>query len=93
MTTKKLIYYYQTFSSLKPLIKAKFENTYVYVAALHFGYDKNNNPYIHLNDNPPEDQPEIWNDIKNAYMNNIKILVLLGGAGGAYGALFKNYDV
>ena len=32
----RIIYYYQTFSTLKPLIDLKLSNTYVYVSSLHF---------------------------------------------------------
>ncbi|VVU95255.1 Glycosyl hydrolases family 18 [seawater metagenome] len=93
MSSKKLIYYYQTFTSLKPLVKANLPNLYVYLASLHFGYNNDNTPYIHLNDSPPDDQPSLWQDVKNAHLNGIKILVLLGGAGGAFGDLFNNYNV
>ncbi len=93
MSSNKIIYYYQTISSLKPLVNSKLSNLHVYIASLHFGFNFDGSPYIHLNDSSPDDQPNLWQDVKNAHLNGIRILVLLGGAGGAYIDLFDNYEI
>jgi hypothetical protein len=88
----KLIYYYQTFSTLQPLIDNQLDNSYIYVSSIHFGSDSNNIPYIHLNDSPPSKQPNVWKDIKKANENGITIMIMLGGAGGAYNVLFSDFE-
>ena len=35
----------------------------------------------------------MWNDIKKAQGNGIKIVLMVGGAGGAYNDLFNNFEV
>ena len=60
----------------------------------HFGYIKNK-PYIHLNNNDPNDPTFdiLWSDIKIANSLGIKIILMVGGAGGAYTSLFSNYNI
>src|SRR5437016_6762603 len=67
VSSKRVIYYYQTqyyqgrYVSLGKIWKQidpktqKPITTDVMVAAFHLGYDSNNQPYIHLNDNVPGD--------------------------------------
>lgn len=92
MSSNKLIYYYQTYSSLNPLIKANLKQVYVYASSLHFGRDVFGAPYLNLNDSTPDQQPDFLLDLENAYLNGITIMVMLGGAGGAYGAMFSDFD-
>jgi hypothetical protein len=93
--TPRTIYYYQTPTSLTPLIHATIPNLTLIVSSLHFGYDvQTNEPYIHLNNYVPTDPrftcmwDQIWR-LKNE--TNAQIHVMLGGAGGAYHDLFSNY--
>lgn len=88
----KIIFYYQTFSSLKPLVDLKLNNVYVYISSLHFGKDEIGNHYLHLNDSIPESLTELWEDVELAHLAGINILVMLGGAGGAYTDLFNNFQ-
>jgi hypothetical protein len=48
-----------------------------------------------LNDNNPDDPifNDMWNDMNEAYSKGIKIILMVGGAGGAYIKLFNNYDI
>ena len=90
----KILFYYQTYSSFEPLInlKQKIENDiYVYISSIHFGI-MNNIPYIGLNDNNIDNQGTLWDDALIA-SKNINILVMIGGAGGAYTALFNNFEI
>jgi len=88
--SSKLIYYYQTFSSLAPL--APLDNVVVYVCSLHFGQDPDTQaPYIHLNNHPPDTFTDLWPDLEVASQSGIRIMTMLGGAGTAYGVLFSDF--
>lgn len=87
-----IIYYYQTMSTLSPIIKLGQKNIIVYISSIHFGKNNKGEPYIHINDAKPNNQGNLWNDAYNAYNNDIKIMVMMGGAGGAYTDLFNNFD-
>ena len=90
----KIIYYYQTFIGLKQILQQKpLIITHIIVSSIHFGYN-NETPYIHLNDNSPNDNifKSLWSELKLAHELGIKIIVMLGGAGGAYTQLFSNYN-
>ena len=61
MTEKRIIIYYQTFVDLTSLINLIKDNTNTIItditlASIHFGYNNDNTPYIHLNNNPPSDK-------------------------------------
>lgn len=90
----KIIYYYQTFVGLKQVLQQKpLVITHLIVSSIHFGYNQDT-PYIHLNDNLPTDKifDSLWSELKLANKLGIKIMVMLGGAGGAYAELFSNYN-
>ena len=55
--TKRIIYYYQTFNGLGPLLSLKSQPcTHIHLASIHFGVEKDGKtPYIHLNNNHPND--------------------------------------
>lgn len=92
----KIIYYYQTFIGLNDLFsKATIPVTHIHLSSIHFGKDYKNNSYIHLNDYSPDDYRynELWEDLEKAIEKNIKIVLMIGGAGGAYDALFLNYSL
>ena len=89
----KIIFYYQTFTTLKPIIDKKLV-THIHLSAIHFGLNKDGLPYVHLNDNDPSDKcfDELWDEINMCQKNGIKIILMIGGAGGAYSYLFNNFD-
>ena len=95
MATPRLIYYYQTFKSLRPVLDdPKCCNvTHIHVAAFHFGTNKDKTPYIHMNDYPPTNKryDTVWQELKEASEKGIKIVLMLGGAGSAYQVMFSNY--
>ena len=92
--TKRIIYYYQSFVGLKDILTSDTKVTHIHLSSIHFGTDKNNNPYIHLNDNPPNSKvfDSVWYELKKAKKLGIKIILMVGGAGGAFQTLFSNYN-
>ena len=91
----RIIYYYQTFCGLKDILEQDPINvTHIHLSSIHFGKNDNGTPYIHLNDNNPEDKifDKLWEDIKLAKEKGIKIILMLGGAGGAFTDLFLEFD-
>jgi len=94
--TNKIIYFYQTFNGLDNIINSKTNRvTDIILSSIHFGYDSGN-PYIHLNDYPPNHSifDTVWDQL-NTLRNykNINIHLMVGGAGGAFHELFNNFDV
>ena len=95
----RIIYYYQTFlaDGLKDILYQDSPVTHIHLSAIHFGNNnKNNNkvPYIHLNDYTPDNYrfKKVWEDLEEANKLGIKIVAMVGGAGGAYGYLFSEFD-
>jgi hypothetical protein len=91
----KIIYYYQTFVGLKDILYEGCPVTHIHVSSIHFGTNNDGSPYIHLNNNVPTDKlfDTVWKDLELASSMGIKIVLMIGGAGGAYTDLFNNYDV
>ena len=90
----KTIYYYQSFVGLEKLLE-NIENTdVIIVSSLHFGMDEKKAPYIHLNDNHPDNIifDRMWMETKEAAVQGCKIMVMMGGAGYAYRALFSDFN-
>jgi hypothetical protein len=89
----KVIFYYQEFIDLSPLI-ANPIITHLYVSSIHFGVNSNQSLYIHLNDNSPSDpiHDKMWDQVKILSQKGVKICLMIGGAGGAYQALFSNFE-
>lgn len=92
-----IIYYYQTFVGLGDILSLSHcPVTHLMVSSLHFGRntDRNKSPYIHLNDFPPTDERflPLWHELAEAKRRGITLMFMLGGAGGAYGALFSDYE-
>ena len=94
MSNKKIIFYYQTFKSLKPILIKNTVVTHIHLSSIHFGLDEKNNKYIHLNDNSPYwiGFEKMWDELKQAKALGIKIILMVGGAGGAFNSLFTDYD-
>jgi hypothetical protein len=92
--TNRIIYYYQTFTDLSPILVPNSPVTHIHLSATHFGTNPDGSPYIHINNNNPDDPVfnTMWQQIKKAHEMGIKIILMLGGAGGAYSDLFGNYD-
>ena len=89
---KRIIYYYQTFVGLNNIINSNNKVTHIHLSSIHFGSSKN--PYIHLNNYSPYDVKfnSVWDDIKLAKKSGIKIILMVGGAGGAFQTLFSNFN-
>jgi len=90
----KTIYYYQTFCGLDKLFSHVQDIDTIIVSSIHFGSFKND-PYIHLNNYDPESPKfdEVWKEINLLHSKGVQILLMVGGAGGAYGNLFKDFDI
>ena len=95
MNSKKIIFYYQTFTSLKPILIPNTVVTHIHLSSIHFGKNNDNSPYIHLNDNSPTNPVfnELWKELYIAKSLNIKIVLMVGGAGGAFNTLFSNFNI
>lgn len=89
----QIIYYYQTFCGLKQILDNPNWITTINLSSIHFG-NGDNKPYIHLNDNPPDDPifDNLWMEIAQIQKSGVKIILMVGGAGGGYFYLFNNYD-
>ena len=90
----RIIYYYQTFHSLQPLLKqTPILPTHIHLASFHFGTNQQK-PYIHLNDHPPEHSifKTVWKEIQDIRSQGVKIMYMIGGAGGAYTDLFSDFE-
>lgn len=92
--TNKIIYYYQTFTSLKPILQEPITVTHIHLSSIHFGYNKDKTPYIHLNDYEPDNYQfdDLWDELELAHSKGIKIILMVGGAGGAFTNLFSNFN-
>ena len=90
-TTKpKVLFYYQTFTTLKPILYKNPDVTHIHLSSIHFGLDTDNNPYIHLNNDSPYNYTfdNVWQELEDADKLGIKIKLMIGGAGGGYASLF-----
>lgn len=87
--------YYQTFTSLKPILTHPSPVTHIHVSSIHFGIDNNNSPYVHLNNQSPYDYKfdKVWDELEQAAKMGILVKVMVGGAGGGYSTLFSNFKV
>jgi len=90
----KVIYYYQSFVGLDKLLTHIQDTDVIIVSSIHFGKNENKH-YIHLNDNDPNDTifDQLWLQTKEASVQGCKIMCMMGGAGGAYQALFSDFDI
>ena len=85
----KTIYYYQTFVGLDKLLNHPQDIDVIIVSSIHFGENQ-----IFLNDNTPNDKifDKLWYDTEKLSVQNTTILLMIGGAGGAYQNLFENFE-
>ena len=100
MYMPKAIFYYQTFYdndnnfiSIKPVLYDGSPITHIHLSSIHFGFNKDSTRYIHLNNRTPDDPyfNKVWEDIKFAKSKGVKIIAMIGGAGGGYSTLFRDY--
>ena len=91
----KIILYYQTFTDISPVLIENSPVTHIHVSSLHFGKNKQGDPYIHLNNYSPYNSifDNVWENMKHAVSLGIRVKIMIGGAGGAFTALFSNYSV
>lgn len=91
----RIIMYYQTFKGLNKLLeKDPIPITHLHVSSIHFGLN-DYKPYIHLNDNTPDDKifDNMWLQTEKLANRGVKIVLMIGGAGGAFTELFTNFNV
>ena len=91
----KTIYYYQTFVGLHKLMNHLQDIDVIIVSSLHFGKDKAGKvSNIYLNDNIPYDPRfnELWSETEQISAQGCTIMLMMGGAGLAYGELFSDFD-
>ena len=104
--SKRIILYYQTLIDLQPLIAdikvhRQLDNTplitHITLASIHFGYESEPDkiPYIHLNnDSAFSDKfKTVYENLLTLNKMDVKINLLIGGAGSAFNMLFSNYPV
>lgn len=92
----KIIYYYQTFTGLGDILKQKPKVvTDIIISSLHFGKNLDETPYIHINDNDPDNKKfnSMWSEVFIANDMGINVHLMLGGAGGAFVDLFNDFEV
>lgn len=90
----RIIFYYQTFTGLKSVLHKNTKVTHIHLSSTHFGVNNDNSLYIHLNDYPPNNGifDNVWLEIKQAQELGIKVVLMVGGAGGAFSELFRNFE-
>ncbi len=91
---KRVVVYLQSQQNLNLLPQCYDHLTAINVSSIHFGNNPDGSPYIHLNDNDPNDPifDQLWKDMASAQDGGVKVMLMVGGAGGAYTELFNNYD-
>ena len=89
----RVIYYYQTFNGLDKLLTHMSDVDVLIVSSIHFGVNSDKTRYIHLNDKEPNDLSFniVWEQSEILSKNSTDILLMLGGAGGAFSYLFNSY--
>lgn len=96
MACKRIIYYLQTVEQgISQILRPEPLVTHIHLSAIHFGKNLDGSDYIHLNDSLPSSPSynEIWNQLYEASQIGIRVVLMIGGAGGAYKALFSNFEV
>ena len=91
----KTIYYYQTFVGLHKLMTHLQDIDVINISSIHFDEDKNGQKNIYLNDNLPDDKifDQMWMETQDCYNQGVTIILMVGGAGGAYENLFKDFHI
>ena len=95
MEKHRIIYYYQTFTDLSCILIKNTPVTHIMLSSFHFGTNPDKSSYIHLNNYPPTNSifDKVWKQLEIAKEEyDIKIHIMLGGAGGAFQDLFENFE-
>lgn len=89
--TKRIVVYLQNQTTLNLLPQCYSNLTAVNLSSFHLGYTTQGTPYVHLNDNVPEDPmfDSLWVDMGKMQNSGVLLIAMLGGAGGAYTTLFE----
>lgn len=96
MACKRIIYYLQTVQQGIPqILQPEPIVSHIHLSAIHFGKNPDGSSYIHLNDSLPSSPSydEIWNQLYDAGQLGIRVVLMIGGAGGAYQELFSDFEV
>lgn len=92
----RIILYYQTFCGLHKIINTNSSKniTHIHLSSIHFGKDDKNNKYIHLNNYSPYNKifDKVWKELEEINKKGIKIILMIGGAGGGFTSLFEDFD-
>ena len=91
----RIIFYYQTFTSLEPILYEGTPVTHIHLSSIHFGVNDDSSPYIHLNDTSPYDNKfnMVWGELERAVELGIKVHLMIGGAGGGYSTLYSKFPI
>jgi hypothetical protein len=91
----KTAYYYQTFVGLEKLFTHLSDIDIINISSIHFDIDENKQGEIYLNDNIPTDKKfdHMWMETHKASVQGVTVMLMVGGAGGAYTNLFRDFDV
>ena len=91
----KTIYYYQTFLGLQDIMDHVQDVDVIIVSSIHFGKDNSGVKGIYLNDNIPDNSifEQLWYETEKLSTQGCTIMLMMGGAGGAYTELFSDFDV
>ena len=89
----RTIYYYQTFVGLQKIFSHVQDIDVITISSIHFDKDKYGLKNIYLNDNLPTDSKfnDLWWETKLLYQQGVTIMLMIGGAGGAYQELFSDF--
>tara|TARA_Y100000389_G_scaffold205084_1_gene262900 strand:+ start:882 stop:1781 length:900 start_codon:yes stop_codon:yes gene_type:complete len=64
----------------------------IYISSLHFGRNQDGSAYLHLNDTDVMDLDYFFRSLIPLWSGKVQFRVMLGGAGGAYNALYTDYS-
>lgn len=89
----KTIYYYQTFVGLHQLFNHIQDIDIITISSIHFGRDNQGKKRLYLNDNEPTNSifTKMWTETEECYNQGVTIMLMIGGAGGAYQELFSDF--
>ena len=89
----KTIYYYQTFIGLDKLLSHTQDIDVITISSIHFD-SSSNKKQMYLNDNLPNDIifKKLWTQAELIHSQGVTIMLMIGGAGGAYQELFSDFN-
>ena len=83
-----------TVADIKRIISAANPSTKLvfFISSLHFGRNDDGTAYLHLNDTDVHDLDYFFRALVPLHNGNVEFRMMLGGAGGAYNALYTDYS-